>query len=210
MALPKPATKPDWTVGNPSPGTIRVEPSVAKKQAGWFPDERPPSEFFNWLFFNLDEWVDYLESITDEIVGLTALFDAYVGSGVLATHANLQDAHDDGAIVPGSRILVLDSEALDSTVLLTKAELHIEFKPNVTYSKGGGAPTIGISVGASAHGTRILWGRFAGFSGGGEAAIDVNVAANYVMLRDMRFSNNTSDVEDNGNTTLSSEGHITE
>lgn len=64
--LPKPATKMDWTVGNPNFGTVTIEPTSGKKITGWTPGERPPSQYMNWLFYNTDQWVDYFESITDD------------------------------------------------------------------------------------------------------------------------------------------------
>lgn len=64
--LPKPTSKPDWTEGNPSFATITQEPSAGKKLTGWNIDERPAREYMNWLFYILDQWVKYLESVTDE------------------------------------------------------------------------------------------------------------------------------------------------
>ena len=63
MALPKPTTNIDWTDGA---AAKQVEPSAAKKLLGLFALERPPFEFMNFLFFNTDEWIKYLESVTDE------------------------------------------------------------------------------------------------------------------------------------------------
>ena len=48
--MAKPTKHTDWTEGNVDQATISVEPSVAKKEAGWLPDERPPREFMNWNF----------------------------------------------------------------------------------------------------------------------------------------------------------------
>ena len=79
--MAKPTSKPDWTVGNPSFGTVTVEPSAGKKQNGWDVGERPPRQFMNWLFFNIDEWIDYLETTTDALISLQGIYDAVVGVG---------------------------------------------------------------------------------------------------------------------------------
>ena len=64
--LPKPTTKPNWTAGNPSFGTVTIEPSAGKKLAGWAAGERPPHQTMNWIHWITQEWTDYLESITDD------------------------------------------------------------------------------------------------------------------------------------------------
>lgn len=61
----KPSSKLDWTIGNSNPSAVRVEPSASKKTEGWVVNERPPFENMNWLFYNIDEWIDYLEAVTD-------------------------------------------------------------------------------------------------------------------------------------------------
>ena len=203
--MAKPASHIDWTEGNPDQATISVEPTGAKKEAGWLPAERPSRKTMNWLFQNIDEWIKYLEVETDKFSN----FDAVVASSG-GTHTTLQAAHDDAVIVPGSRIFVTESVALDSVVSITKNDLEIYFKPNVTYSKGGGAPAKALSLGPTAHGVRVWHGRFAGFNGVGESGIEVAAAANYVMLLNNRFSNNTKDVEDNGNTTITIQSPVTE
>lgn len=61
--LPKPTDHIDWTDGNPLKIT---EPTSGKKLLGWALAERPPFQFMNWLFWQLDNWDKYLESITDD------------------------------------------------------------------------------------------------------------------------------------------------
>jgi hypothetical protein len=161
----------------------------------------------NWLLYNIWEWIEYLEDVTDNMF---FAYNAIVGSVALATHSTLQAAHDDAGIGPGSSILVLESAALDAPVNITKAGIEIIFKPNVTYSKGGGAPTKALDIGSSADGVRIKFGRFSGFNGGGDKAIEVALGADFVMLLNNRFSGNTIDIEDNGNTTITIQNPLTE
>lgn len=65
MPLAKPTSKPDWTESNPSFATVTIEPTAGKKITGWTADERPPYQTVNWLFYIVDQWIKYLESITD-------------------------------------------------------------------------------------------------------------------------------------------------
>jgi len=201
----KPTAKISWTDSNPSPGDVRAEPTSGKKLTGWTADERPPMEYMNWLFWNIFEWLEYFEEVTDDYLNTLQIFDAIVGSSAPATHSTLQAAHDDAGIGPGAIILVLESAALDATVNITKANIEIWFKPGVTYSKN--TANTGINVGASADGVRIKYGRFAGFT---TAAIDVAAGADYVYLLNQRFSGNTKDVEDNSNPTIVIQNPITE
>lgn len=206
MALPKPSTHIDWTDGSLTKVT---EPSAGKKLQGYIASERPPATEHNWLWYMLDQWAKYFESVTDELTATLAVFDAVVGSGPLATHATIQAAHDDVLTVPGSTILVIEDQVLASTVNITKAEIEIQFKPNVTVSNGGATPS-GFNIGSSADGFRMRFGRFTGWNGGGESAIEVAADADFVMIRDTRFFDNTTDIEDNSNPTISVSGTITE
>lgn len=54
--MAKPTEKPDWV------GTIET-PSGSKKTAGWFKDERPPFQFFNWFWKLVSEWIDWLDEM---------------------------------------------------------------------------------------------------------------------------------------------------
>lgn len=204
--LPKPDRFIDW-VPDGDPGKV-TEPSNPKKDLGFLPDERPSPFHHNWLFFKLDQWQKYFESVTDEFLATLGLFDAVVGSGGLATHATIQEAHDDGGIGPGSTILVIESLVFAAPQLITKAGIEILCKPNVTLSKGSGGT--GLDIGASANGFRMRFGRMSGWGGGGEKAFNIDAAADFVILRDIRFAGNTKDVEDNGNSTLSTSGFVTE
>lgn len=196
MALPKPTSTIAWTDGTPA---ARTEPSSGEKTAGWQPDQRPPAEFMNWLFYNLFEWQQYLESLTDELKGLTGMFKAYVGTvtpGGLATHSSITAAL--AACNPGDRILVLEDQALAGTVQVTKNNIEIQMKPGVTISKSGASTGLQIS----ASGVRLKGGRMAGFNGGADKAILVDAGSTFTMVGEMRFANNTTDIDDaSGNVT---------
>jgi hypothetical protein len=63
--LSKPPVKPSWTDGN----ALKVtEPSSGKKLLGWTKSERPPFQFMNWIHWLTKEWVDYFESVTDDLM----------------------------------------------------------------------------------------------------------------------------------------------
>lgn len=188
----KPSSKIDWTESNPS---VRVEPTSGKKNTGWNIDERPPREYFNWLFFNIDEWIDYLEEVTDGIAGAIEIYAAYIGTvspGSLASHASINAAMADVDVTTGSRILVLESATLTTIQVISKPDIQVDFKPNVTYTKGSVATGIRISQ----DGCVINWGRFAGFSAGGDKAILIDAGADYALLLGQRYSGNTLDVSD--------------
>lgn len=188
MAI-KPASKPDWTSAN---APARTEPTGSKKNTGWEIDERPPREFMNWLFFNIDEWIDYFEEVTDGIAGAIEIYSAYVGSGGLASHASINDAMADVAVVTGSRILVLSSATLSTIQVVSKPDIQIDFKPNVTYTKGSVATALRISQ----DGVVVNYGRFTAFAAGGDKAILIDAGADYALLFGQRYSGNTLDVSD--------------
>ena len=70
----KPASKPDW---NP-PATVVTEPSALKKAAGWSPGEKPFATHFNWLFQNISQWLDYVDTFSDDFTTLDAALAAEI------------------------------------------------------------------------------------------------------------------------------------
>ena len=185
--MAKPSSYLDWSVVTPA---NRVEPTPAKKNTGWVPDEKPTAENMNWNFYNTDEWIKYFEGVTDSFL---AAFDAVVGAG--GTHADLQAAIDDGTIGTYSRILVRDPETVDSTITVGKNGLEIFFHPLAKLTAG--VATTGIQV--SAPGVKILNARFAGFT----TAVDLLAATKNCRVEGCNFEATvTTDISDAGTNNL--------
>lgn len=190
--MPKPSSHLEWTVGNPDFATVTQEPTALKKQQGWFANEKPAREFMNWLFFKQDEWNKYFE---DELDNFNSAFQFVVGSGSGMT-ADLATAITNAAA--GDRILVTEDDSIDSTIQITK-RLEIYFKPGVTYSKG----SAGTGIEITADNVVIRQGRFTGFNGGSDIAIQVANSASHTKLRDIGFASNDKNIDDLGvNTTV--------
>lgn len=211
MAI-KPLKKPEWASGG---SAEIIEPGPAKKLLGWIV-EKPPFQFFNWLFNTIYLWVNYFEESTDDLeAGLTqeiedrgtavsdeaatraatdtallnklqAAFDAIVGAAAYATDATMAAAIT--RLSAGARILVLDSFALAAPVVMSKANMEIVLKPGVIISAG--AATTGFTI--SAAGCIIRGGKISGFTNG----IDVGASGAQFMARDIWFASNTTEVND--------------
>lgn len=195
MAI-KPASKIDWTSANPS---VRVEPTSGKKNTGWNIDERPPREYMNWLFFNIDEWIDYFEAVTDTLAGFQQLYSAFIGTvspGGLATHASINAAMADVGVTQGSRIVVLEDATLTTIQQISKQNIQLEFLPGVTYTKGSVATGLQIS----ADGVVVKLGRFAAFNGGSDKGILIDAGADHCMIFGTRFNTCTTNVDDQSGT----------
>jgi hypothetical protein len=52
----KPVTLPRWA----NVGGDIVTPLTGKQDIGWVEGEDPPAPYFNWLFYNLYKWAEYL------------------------------------------------------------------------------------------------------------------------------------------------------
>lgn len=191
--MAKPILKPSWLTGYA--GIKAVEPTGGKKAAGWAADERPPAEYINWLYQNLSDWVDYLDSVSAKIEASSFLYKAIVGTvgaGLPATHATLAAALADVAVPNGSRILILESQALAAPVTITKNFIELVFGQNVSLSKTAGTSAL-IIQGLNC---RIFGGRMAGYSTAGDKAIQVQAGAKNCMIRDIVFSNCITEVDD--------------
>lgn len=57
MPFPKPAELPEWAT---FPTVPNVDPALADKQHGFVPTQRPPAQWFNWLFNLVYQWCAYL------------------------------------------------------------------------------------------------------------------------------------------------------
>lgn len=58
----RPIEYPNWTDGDPlkvvaPPGSFRLE--------GWDPGQAPPAQYMNWLFWLLNQWVMYFDTLTN-------------------------------------------------------------------------------------------------------------------------------------------------
>lgn len=69
--MAKPATKPRWA-DTASGLANQVTPPSGKLDIGWAVQEKPPSTFFNWLFYWIYKWILYLDTITSEVLTWTA------------------------------------------------------------------------------------------------------------------------------------------
>lgn len=188
--MAKPASKPDWTSANPS---VRTEPTGGKKNTGWDINERPAREFMNWLFFNIDEWIDYFEGVTDSLLGLDATFDAVVG--VNGTHATINDLMADGDIALFKRILVTTPQTLTATQVIDQDDMEFVFKPQAVHSKGVGS-NVGIQI--TSERVTLRGGRFTDWITGGNIAIQLTNTTKNCMVLEGRFNNNDTDIDDQG------------
>ncbi len=60
--MPQPTDDFHWcTTG--IPGVDIVEPPVNKQDIGWLSQEKPPYQYFNWLFNVLGQWLDFVAEI---------------------------------------------------------------------------------------------------------------------------------------------------
>lgn len=83
----RPSERLAWTQGNPG---VQTEPTDPQKFGGFVPNFRPPSQWHNWMFGNVSDWIDYLDYITNSVANLTV---SNVGHNI-ATALNLQGQLD--------------------------------------------------------------------------------------------------------------------
>lgn len=115
------STKPSKLprLGATSPGVVTgstVEPSEAKKTAGFVARERPPAQFIVWLFELIYEWLQYLSdgaftgaSTFGSTLGVTGLITAHAGlTADVDQHITLQG---DGMLKHGNRVLPIHASA---------------------------------------------------------------------------------------------------
>ena len=55
----RPTTDPTWATGG---SAVKINPTAAKRQAGWTNGEKPPAGFFNYTQNSAGAWVQYLDT----------------------------------------------------------------------------------------------------------------------------------------------------
>lgn len=169
--------------GNPA---YIVQPTTGQSTTGWVAGEYPPFQYMNYLFYILDNWVQYLD-YTINVSGKYP-YDVIVGSEPFCTDATLAAAVANGAHGPNQRVLLVDSATLSATVHLTKAGWHIDSLPGVTYTYGAG--TTGLSMEANDIRINIL--RMVNFP----TAIVATSAGTYCRVMNCNFNTCTNEVDD--------------
>lgn len=72
----RPSSYLQWVPdGNPA---YITQPSVGQSTTGWVFKEAPPFEYMNWLFYTLDQWIQYLDVQTPQVVTITHSNSPYV------------------------------------------------------------------------------------------------------------------------------------
>lgn len=175
--MARPTSNIDWGVGNPDFNNRVVEPSAAKKQQAWLDGERPPAPIMNWLFYNTDLWVKYLE---ESITNLRGPFDYVVGSGPDATYATIQDAINDPTLGTGITLFIQDSANISAPIQCTKDDWLFLFDYGVVYTDAGAATCFEVQ----ARGCQFNRGRFVGFN----TVFDLESQAEYTQIIETRFS----------------------
>jgi len=189
MALPKPSSHLNWTDG--APAKVQ-EPTGGKKLLGWAFTERPPFEFMNWLFFRLDEWVKYFESVTDELSIQKQEYDAIIGTG--GTHADF-NAFQADANVNLKNVLVTTPLTLAANQIITKNDIRLTFKPQAVVTKAVGC-TIGLQL--TGERVKVMGGRFVGFNVAGDKAIQLTAPSKNCLISQMNFLNCLTEIDDLG------------
>lgn len=185
--IAKPAETPRWATDG---GADVTTPPTGKQDSGWI-NEKPPRQYFNWLHKWTYLWIAYLENRTD---GLIAKYDAIVGSASYASHASLTALMADPGIAAIKSVLIISSETVNATHVLNANDMIFEFKPGVVYSKG----SAGTALQVTGLRNKILNGRFTGFNGGSDEAIELTSAAKNNRIIDNLFNDCTTDIQDDG------------
>lgn len=190
--MAEPTNLPIWATD----GASLVEtPGTAKQQQGWAV-EAPNVKFMNWWMNLVYQWILHFQIEVAAVSAQQNNYDAIVGVG--GTHADINAALAD--VGAGGKILVSTPLALTATQVIDQDDVTIEIKPNALISTVTGL-SLGIQV--TSERVRIIGGRFRGFNGGTDKAIEFSATSKNCLLTQGMFSDNDTDVDDLGdNNTL--------
>jgi hypothetical protein len=102
-----------------------VEPTAGKKIVGFAPAERPPAQYLDWLFFTIELWLAWLDTITAPASGAEAL--SMSSAGVLAADG----AHGDRKLILSPLDFNVEDDGGE-----TWTKTYIEMRPGTTINVG--------------------------------------------------------------------------
>jgi len=187
--MAKPDKHLDWTDGD---AQKVVEPTTGKKLLGWTGSERPPAEFMNWLFYYQDQWNKYFDGEVDKVLASGLVYDAIVGVG--GTHNTIEDVMSDPDVATLKNVLVISPFTLTSTIVINQDDMKFTFTPKATIAKG----SIGLGVQITSERVTFEGCRFLNFSGGSEEAMQLSATSKYCIVKECRFLNNDTAINDQG------------
>jgi hypothetical protein len=99
--MAKPTEKFHWAI-TAIPGFEIIEPPNNKKDIGWLSQEKPPYQFFNWLFNVLGQWLEYidleLDPKADAVVPIGTILPFYDFDGAVTFNPDLF-SYCDGSVI---------------------------------------------------------------------------------------------------------------
>lgn len=193
--MARPPSKPNWLYNNPDFATKATEPTAQKKTNGWSPNERPPAEMFNWLQWNISQWIDHFDESNTGAITVRNIYNAVLG-GTNSTHTDLNAVMADTTLpAQDIRILIAGPLVFTSTQVIDKDGVEIFGTPVGTISKGG-STAIGIQVNNLR--VKIRDCRFLNWNETGGIAIQLNSSSKNCLIVDNSFHTVSTDIQDNG------------
>lgn len=179
----KPTTYLNWTDGDPLKVT---QPPSAQQLSGWTEGEPIPFQYLNWLFYETDQWIQWLDGITNESqvnvenLGNARLINGGLWSWVLGTNT-LAWASSFNIAIPSDPDS--DNQAAAGNATLSDGQIAY-VAANIPFTTTGNtqafsnqltnlAYILGIVVGQSISGAGIP---------GGTTVLSINTSTNTVTM----------------------------
>ena len=124
-------------------------PSAGQLDVGWIPGQRPPAQYFNWLFWVIYRWLLWLSQYTGEVINA-----ARVDRTNTFTEPQIIDADPEGAGI-ATALLDLQTTAVDFAKMLQFSEQAAgAVHPRWYVAPGGG---VIMTVNAQWDPVGLLW-----------------------------------------------------
>jgi len=152
------ATKPTVRIPLWASGGTTTDPGGGKEAAGWLPDERPPANWWNWVWNAMGQWLGWAETSIDEIAARPAiLYAAHLEFGT--TPQVVWEKGDTASIVANGNAVTLNMggtysvtnyclQILKHTIASTMPEIEIR-------ASSSGASSFIIQAWESTTGTAV-------------------------------------------------------
>jgi len=113
----KPSNTPDWI---PDDTSGIIIPGTSKQSAGWFKEERPPYQFFNWFWNIVSQFIHYFSGEAEYNI----IIDTDANEGDYSTLA----AYIADSPAAGDRLLMKVDEEITGSTMVIPANISLKLQ----------------------------------------------------------------------------------
>ena len=191
--MPRPTTHLDW-VTDDSAAAISA-PTTEKREEGWVADEKPPFQWFNWIFNLIDKWLKHTDELSQAYDAHAAATAAHGATGAVVGTTNIQTLTNKTLTAPTINNATMTAPALGAATAASVNKLAITAPATGSTLTIADGKTLTVSATLTFTGTD---GSSVAFGAGGTAAYTANKLSTFAATSSAELASVISDETGSG------------